>query len=164
MNLSACVHTHPTPTLQGFHQLLVQRWDPQLSRDALAHWLDLLNANGWIPREQILGQDARSRVPAEFVVQVRSVVWRQVWAIKVILSKCNPCLTPPRTPSMPILRACSCPLWQWRSSSRGPTKRMIRCEVKDVKLKSVHTMPHSCAPSRTAPCCPWLPPESLAPT
>ena len=60
----------PPPLSAGFHQLLVQRWDPQLSRDAIAHWLDLLNARGWIPREQILGEDARSRVPEEFIVQV----------------------------------------------------------------------------------------------
>ncbi|KAG2483058.1 hypothetical protein HYH03_018041 [Edaphochlamys debaryana] len=54
---------------EGFHQLLVQRWDPQLSRDVMAHWFDLMNSQGWIPREQILGEEARSRVPPEFVVQ-----------------------------------------------------------------------------------------------
>ncbi|GIL64528.1 hypothetical protein Vafri_18422 [Volvox africanus] len=54
---------------EGFHQLLVQIWDPQLSRDIIAHWLDLMNTKGWIPREQILGEEARTRVPDEFVVQ-----------------------------------------------------------------------------------------------
>ncbi|RMC14593.1 hypothetical protein DUI87_09691 [Hirundo rustica rustica] len=53
----------------GFHLLLLGRWDPALARDILAHWLDLLNADGWIPREQILGEEARARVPAEFVLQ-----------------------------------------------------------------------------------------------
>ena len=33
-------------------------------QDVLAHWLDLLNIEGWIPREQILGDEARSKVPA----------------------------------------------------------------------------------------------------
>ena len=50
-------------------QLLVRRWDPAISRDVLAHWLDLVNSQGWIAREQILGADARARVPAEFMVQ-----------------------------------------------------------------------------------------------
>ncbi|XP_075839877.1 mannosyl-oligosaccharide glucosidase [Microtus pennsylvanicus] len=54
---------------EGFHQLLVQRWDPHLTREALGHWLGLLNADGWIGREQILGDEARSRVPPEFLVQ-----------------------------------------------------------------------------------------------
>eukprot|EP00794_Sanderia_malayensis_P005748 gene5748-6451_t len=54
---------------EGFHQLLISQWDRDISRDAIAHWLDLLNANGWIPREQILGSEARKKVPAEFVVQ-----------------------------------------------------------------------------------------------
>lgn len=35
---------------EGFHQLLVSSWDGTLSRDATAHWLDLLTASGWIPR------------------------------------------------------------------------------------------------------------------
>lgn len=54
---------------EGFHQLLLIKWDPQVTREATAHWLDLINVEGWIPREQILGDEARSKVPAEFVVQ-----------------------------------------------------------------------------------------------
>lgn len=54
---------------EGFHQLLIQQWDLLASCDVLAHWLDLMNEDGWIPREQILGSEARSRVPAEFVSQ-----------------------------------------------------------------------------------------------
>ncbi|KAF3687732.1 Mannosyl-oligosaccharide glucosidase [Channa argus] len=54
---------------EGFHQLLLSKWDPQLTREAIAHWIDLMNVEGWIPREQILGDEARSKVPAEFVVQ-----------------------------------------------------------------------------------------------
>lgn len=40
-----------------------------MSADIVAHWLDLMNVEGWIPREQILGLEARAKVPAEFVVQ-----------------------------------------------------------------------------------------------
>ncbi|KAM8878839.1 mannosyl-oligosaccharide glucosidase [Spinachia spinachia] len=54
---------------EGFHQLLLSKWDPQVTREAVAHWIDLMNMEGWIPREQILGDEARSKVPAEFVVQ-----------------------------------------------------------------------------------------------
>lgn len=34
-------------------QLLVQKWDPRVSREVLANWLDLLNSRGWIAREQV---------------------------------------------------------------------------------------------------------------
>ena len=34
-------------------QLVIRRWDARLSRDILAHWLDLLSAEGWIAREQV---------------------------------------------------------------------------------------------------------------
>ncbi|NXV13790.1 MOGS glucosidase, partial [Cepphus grylle] len=54
---------------EGFHQLLLARWDPALSREVIAHWLDLMNADGWIPREQILGEEARAKVPPEFLLQ-----------------------------------------------------------------------------------------------
>ncbi|VDL97795.1 unnamed protein product [Schistocephalus solidus] len=58
---------------EGFHGLLLAQWDVEMALQSLSHWLDLMNAEGWIPREQILGWEARSRVPAEFVVQSTSV-------------------------------------------------------------------------------------------
>ena len=54
---------------EGFHQLLISKFNPKISFDAICHWLDLLNMDGWIPREQILDDEARSRVPSEFIVQ-----------------------------------------------------------------------------------------------
>lgn len=54
---------------EGFHQLLIWRWDIHISLDILGHWLDLMNIDGWIPREQILGAEALSKVPEEFVLQ-----------------------------------------------------------------------------------------------
>lgn len=48
---------------EGFHQLLVGRWDADLSRDVLAHWFGLMHGSGWIPREQILGAEAIAKVP-----------------------------------------------------------------------------------------------------
>lgn len=54
---------------EGFHQLLVGRWSPAISRDVIAHWLNSMRANGWIPREQILGAEALTKVPEQFVAQ-----------------------------------------------------------------------------------------------
>ncbi|XP_022725562.1 mannosyl-oligosaccharide glucosidase GCS1-like isoform X2 [Durio zibethinus] len=54
---------------EGFHQLLIWRWDLHISLDIVGHWLDLINIDGWIPHEQILGAEALSKVPADFVLQ-----------------------------------------------------------------------------------------------
>ncbi|XP_073129902.1 mannosyl-oligosaccharide glucosidase GCS1 [Henckelia pumila] len=54
---------------EGFHQLLIWRWDIHICLDIIGHWLDLMNIDGWIPREQILGAEALSKVPSEFVLQ-----------------------------------------------------------------------------------------------
>ena len=54
---------------EGFHNILISKWNVEISMDIVAHWLDLMNVDGWIPREQILGEEARARVPDEFVVQ-----------------------------------------------------------------------------------------------
>ena len=37
---------------------MYRRWDVHISMDIIGHWLDLLNSDGWIPREQILGAEA----------------------------------------------------------------------------------------------------------
>ncbi|XP_044757932.1 mannosyl-oligosaccharide glucosidase [Coccinella septempunctata] len=54
---------------EGFHGLLISKWDIHLELDIIGHWMDLMNAEGWIPREQILGVEALAKVPNEFVVQ-----------------------------------------------------------------------------------------------
>ncbi|KAL6531514.1 hypothetical protein OROMI_027877 [Orobanche minor] len=54
---------------EGFHQLIIWHWDAYISLDIIGHWLDLMNIDGWIPREQILGAEALSKVPQEFVPQ-----------------------------------------------------------------------------------------------
>ncbi|KAJ3678273.1 hypothetical protein LUZ60_002076 [Juncus effusus] len=57
---------------EGFHQLPIRRWDLEITLDILGHWLDLVNLDGWIPREMILGAEALSKVPKDFVVQYPS--------------------------------------------------------------------------------------------
>ncbi|KEH20572.1 mannosyl-oligosaccharide glucosidase [Medicago truncatula] len=66
-----CRSTFPRGFLwdEGFHQLVIWRWDIQISLDIIGHWLDLMNIDGWIPREQILGAEALSRIPEEYVPQ-----------------------------------------------------------------------------------------------
>ena len=55
---------------EGFHLLHIGQWDNDLSLEILKDWIDLIDENGWVAREQILGDEARSRVPAEFQTQV----------------------------------------------------------------------------------------------
>ncbi|KAK4529193.1 hypothetical protein CCYA_CCYA01G0050 [Cyanidiococcus yangmingshanensis] len=50
---------------EGFHHLLIQRWDPELSFICLHSWLQLTMESGWIPRELAPGIEARSRFPKD---------------------------------------------------------------------------------------------------
>ncbi|KAL8339038.1 hypothetical protein RB598_007382 [Gaeumannomyces tritici] len=54
---------------KGFHLIPVIEWDLDLAVSVLRSWLGLMDSDGWIGREQILGPEARSKVPAEFQVQ-----------------------------------------------------------------------------------------------
>ncbi|TDH69915.1 hypothetical protein CCR75_008489 [Bremia lactucae] len=54
---------------EGFHQIGITAFDDTITRDVIAHWLSLMEEDGYIAREQILGQVARRQVPSEFLVQ-----------------------------------------------------------------------------------------------
>lgn len=54
---------------EGFHGLLISAWDVGIELDIICHWFDLMNIEGWIPREQILGSEALAKVPEQFVTQ-----------------------------------------------------------------------------------------------
>ncbi|KAI0831044.1 glycoside hydrolase [Trametes gibbosa] len=55
---------------EGFHLLHIGEWDNDLSLEILKDWINLIDEDGWVAREQILGEEARSRVPSEFQTQV----------------------------------------------------------------------------------------------
>ncbi|PQE21597.1 mannosyl-oligosaccharide glucosidase protein [Rutstroemia sp. NJR-2017a WRK4] len=54
---------------EGFHLLPIADWDIDLTLEVVKSWFNLMDEDGWIGREQILGAEARSKVPAEFQVQ-----------------------------------------------------------------------------------------------
>ncbi|KAG5727592.1 putative mannosyl-oligosaccharide glucosidase [Termitomyces sp. T112] len=55
---------------EGFHLLHIGQWDNDFSLEILKSWIDLIDEDGWVAREQILGEEARSKVPQEFQTQV----------------------------------------------------------------------------------------------
>lgn len=59
---------------EGFHLLPLLKYDSDLALEIFKSWFDLIDDKGWLAREQILGDEARSRVPSEFVVQSDSIV------------------------------------------------------------------------------------------
>lgn len=54
---------------EGFHLLPIADWDIDVTLEIVKSWFNLMDEDGWIGREQILGDEARSKVPAEFQVQ-----------------------------------------------------------------------------------------------
>lgn len=54
---------------EGFHLLPLAEFDVDLTLQILESWMNLMDSDGWIAREQILGPEARSKVPTEFQVQ-----------------------------------------------------------------------------------------------
>lgn len=54
---------------EGFHLLPIIDYDSDLVLEILKSWFNLIDEDGWIAREQILGPEARSKVPEEFQTQ-----------------------------------------------------------------------------------------------
>ncbi|CAK9441289.1 uncharacterized protein LODBEIA_P51580 [Lodderomyces beijingensis] len=59
---------------EGFHLMPLIDYDSDLVLDIIKSWFHLIDSDGWIAREQILGREARSRVPAAFQVQSPQIV------------------------------------------------------------------------------------------
>lgn len=59
---------------EGFHLLPLLDYDLDLVLDVLLSWFNLIDSDGWIAREQILGPELRSRVPEQFQVQSPDIV------------------------------------------------------------------------------------------
>lgn len=54
---------------EGFHLMPIVDWDLDLALEIVKSWFNLMDEDGWIGREQILGAEARSKVPQEFQTQ-----------------------------------------------------------------------------------------------
>lgn len=54
---------------EGFHLQVILEWDMDLALTMVSDWFDLMDDDGWIAREQILGPEARNKVPPLFQVQ-----------------------------------------------------------------------------------------------
>lgn len=55
---------------EGFHLLQVMEYDFDLAFEIMQSWFELIEEDsGWVARELILGNEARSKVPEEFRVQ-----------------------------------------------------------------------------------------------
>ena len=54
---------------EGFHLQVILDWDMDLTLEIVSSWFDIMDENGWIAREQILGTEARRKVPVEFQTQ-----------------------------------------------------------------------------------------------
>lgn len=53
----------------GFQNLLIQDWNTNLTLKILSSWLEQMDEEGWIAREQIPGQEARENVPGQLSIQ-----------------------------------------------------------------------------------------------
>lgn len=55
---------------EGFHLLHIGAWDNALSLEILKDWINLVDKDGWVGREQILGEEARSRVGSSLQILI----------------------------------------------------------------------------------------------
>jgi len=54
----------------GFHLMLLAKWNPAIARDVLLHWFGLMQPDGWIPREQFIGGETRRRIESRWWSQI----------------------------------------------------------------------------------------------
>jgi hypothetical protein len=60
---------------QGFHNMLIHKFDPLLSLQILGAYLDMMNVDGWIPRETAISSEAEVHFIL-FFVTCKLKIWR----------------------------------------------------------------------------------------
>lgn len=58
---------------EGFEQLVALHWNTSITIEILESWMNRQDKSGYIEREQILGDESRSKVPSKFQVQSEDV-------------------------------------------------------------------------------------------
>jgi mannosyl-oligosaccharide glucosidase len=58
---------------EGFHNILINQWDINLTVDIFDSWLSTMSATGWIAREQMRGMEAEAQVPEKFIIQDKMI-------------------------------------------------------------------------------------------
>src|SRR5690606_37672405 len=56
---------------EGFHRLLVSKFNPKIAQEVIDSWLTTFDSSGWVGREQVLGLEAIDRVAFQFLAQNR---------------------------------------------------------------------------------------------
>ncbi|KAK3082600.1 hypothetical protein FSP39_000227 [Pinctada imbricata] len=63
---SRIFHSHGHFWDEGFHNMVLVLWNEHMSVELLSNWLDLMNEDGWIPRELIIDQYSKLNVPKHY--------------------------------------------------------------------------------------------------
>ncbi|CAG9768795.1 unnamed protein product [Ceutorhynchus assimilis] len=119
---------------EGFHGLLISQWDVDMELDIMGHWFDLINVEGWIPREQILGVEAVAKVPQEFIVQWNTNANPPTFflTLQYILNKYEQDLTNERLAHLERLYPRLQAWFQWfNTTQKGPLAGSYRWRGRD---------------------------------
>ena len=57
---------------EGFHGLVYSKWNKEICLEVLIHWLDTQLEDGWIPREQLRGNECISNGHPDYIKQKRN--------------------------------------------------------------------------------------------
>jgi hypothetical protein len=106
---------------EGFHLLPILRFNPEVAKSIVQSWFALMNSNGWIPREQILGSEARSRVSCSVYLHWKSdYLFRFLQNFKF------------KKRTLPIHPLCS---WQLRNCYSFLLTELLKCHWNMTRLQ-----------------------------
>lgn len=126
---------------EGFHGLLLSMWDLDIEIEIISHWFDLMNVEGWIPREQILGLEALAKVPDQFVVQVNTNANPPTFflTLQFILQNCREQLTESKLNSLARIYTRLVKWFKWYNTTQtgelpGTYRWRGRSELTNLEL------------------------------